>query len=445
MKKIFFFLCIPLFISSCFHKSVETGEADNIMKVLIYQGKEGAFMITTETIFQASSKSSGGGVTKISGHNDLRISSYDINTGKLSARDALGGQMDNSLVILGCSEGNVWCYSFDSDLGFHSRDPKTLEVKVTQEKFFEKNPKLKDALAKCEWYSIDQFFAFNVLTKKILVTDNQGYRYAVDPVALVAEKLPEGYSMPYKNDRYMDGNGEINLRNISFKGDLRKSIEVNNKTIDNNSTFLEPQFLMNLDVAALYASIKKQYQFIKAQDDSIQTALTEIAKKYGEFDEKHKRYNLYKYSDADQDKYRLLTNDQYTRHSTMENFERTIKEMDKSQSLSSTKQFLSPDTTSVFVVHKSNTAKDAKLLISRISIKNGTELKELWKTQLEDVFYDADAAEETDAFKKVFSKGSPDFGFKYFNLVDNKLLVIYGLYAHCLDIKTGKVLWKFRF
>src|ERR1700720_727634 len=125
-------------LTSCMHKDVMTDRADDISSSIIYQGKEGNYIINKEVIFQASSKSSGRGFTKISGHNDYRISSYDLATGKLVARVNMKGGMDKGeFIILGVTEGKLWVYSIDPDLGLHYRNPKTLEVIGTQQKIAE--------------------------------------------------------------------------------------------------------------------------------------------------------------------------------------------------------------------------------------------------------------------------------------------------------------------
>ena len=54
-------------------------------------------------------------------------------------------------------------------------------------------------------------------------------------------------------------------------------------------------------------------------------------------------------------------------------------------------------------------------------------------------------AEATNEFKVVFPKGNPTFEFQYFNLVNDKLLVIYMLNAYYIDTTTGEILWNFQF
>ena len=70
--------------------------------------------------------------------------------------------------------------------------------------------------------------------------------------------------------------------------------------------------------------------------------------------------------------------------------------------------------------------------------------EEKWNVLLEDIFFDYNQADETNSFKVVFSKGNPQFDFQYFDIVDNKLIVIYMLHIYCIDTETGTIMWKFR-
>jgi hypothetical protein len=107
-------------------------------------------------------------------------------------------------------------------------------------------------------------------------------------------------------------------------------------------------------------------------------------------------------------------------------------------------QLLSPDTATFFVFHSSGTQKDANVVISRIQLKNNTELHELWSTEMPGLFHNPGAARETNTFKAVFSKGSPEFRFSYINLDNDKLIIVWMLHVYCLNIKDGTILWKFR-
>jgi hypothetical protein len=68
---------------------------------------------------------------------------------------------------------------------------------------------------------------------------------------------------------------------------------------------------------------------------------------------------------------------------------------------------------------------------------------EAWKTVLPNVFFDPSAAQQTDAFQEVFSKGDPVFDFEFFDIIGDRLIVIYSLNMVCIDIATGKIRWQF--
>jgi hypothetical protein len=428
MKKIGLLLIVLFLFGGCFHKSVKTGEADDIEKVIVYTGKEGSLLITVEDVFQASSKKSGGGITHISGHNDQRITSYDLSTGKILAREGTGEQIKNNIVLLGFSEGNIWFYSKDEDLGLHSRDPKTLAVKITQEKFFEANPTLKGNLGQSEWYQITDFYSFDPINKRVFLADNQGVYYAVNTTTLKAEKLPLSFKMP--NDFFRKENGIsrglFNGADLDISGEKRKHIEVNNKEVNGNLSFLDGKLMADFNINSLYKriSVLHDLELKKRAIDSLKFDSAKAANKS----------HSWIYDRPFSDNYRFATK-------TSESF----KEITVNCNLPREEYLLMPDSNTFFIMHKTSTAKDARLIISKMNLTNKASLKEEWQTKLDDIFFDADAAETTDSFKKVFSKGSPKFDFKYYDLVGDKLIIIHMLNAVCLDVKTGKVLWKFSF
>jgi hypothetical protein len=96
------------------------------------------------------------------------------------------------------------------------------------------------------------------------------------------------------------------------------------------------------------------------------------------------------------------------------------------------------------VAHRSSIDKDGRLIFSLLRLKGGNRAIEAWHANLSDLFFDTNKARETDAFKIVFSKGNPSFDFKFLDMMDNKLVLIYMLHVHCLDLETGRILWKHR-
>lgn len=130
----------------CLHKSVLNDSADNVVNCLLYHGPEGDLLIIHESIFQAVSKSSGGGFTRISGYSEGRLSSYDLASGQLSSRLVLGKFSNAATSLLGCTPGHVWVYSDNAQLGLHSLNPRTLAVNLSQEAIKAQNPHLIETL-----------------------------------------------------------------------------------------------------------------------------------------------------------------------------------------------------------------------------------------------------------------------------------------------------------
>lgn len=437
MKKTLTFL-LPLSLlfavfSGCFHKSVMKDEADDIVTAKIYNFKDGKYLVMLESIFQATSKKSGGGINVTTGYNDLRISVYDLSTGSLVCREATGTMIDHAITFLGCSEGKLWFYSLDD--GLHARNPKTLEIIVTQDDFFAKNSTLKDNLAKCEWYQYPQFFQFDELTQKLIISDNQGFRYSVEPKTLASTKLPENFKMPsISTDDPFDSYLNFVDEDISLNGDLRKQVKLRSKEINPAITFLDGKFIADRNNLRLYNLLSKEFEPIKKEWDRLE-ALKKGMEKEGRRPE---------FSSPQWKIYRNIEDSLREIENKKNDLERSLNYLKEYGRLTSDERLLQSDTTTFFVFHKTNTAKDANVIISCLQIKGKSTLKELWKTTLPDLFFDPSAAEETDSFQKVFSKGNPQFSFQFIELVDGKLIVVFMLHVHCIDVKSGKVLWKMK-
>jgi hypothetical protein len=435
MRRVFIFSISLLFLASCMHKSVMEGEADDIVTTKIYDFKDGKYLVTLESIFQATSKKSGGGFTSISGYNDLRLTTYDLKTGKRLIRKKMGKEQKHPIVMLGFTEGNLWFYSEDD--GLHSRDPKTLEIKTTQDKIVEKNSYLKDNFATCEWYQLGQFYSFSILTNKLIVSDKQGFRYAIDPTSLVAEKLPDDFKFPNASTNTpFETSSEFNQQYLGFEGDLRKQISKQSKPVNPDLTFLDGKFIIDNNLSRVLVAVNEKYLFYKELHDGKNKEFEDFKAKHG--------------SD-----YWKLKNDQYKKFRNLEDslrdiarikddYERKVNSIVDYGRLTGGNPLLMTDSISFFVIHKTSTAKDALMNISKVQLKNNKELKEMWQTKLDGIFYDYNAACETSSFKVVFSKGNPKFDYMFADIVDNKLVIVYMLHSICIDTESGKIQWKFR-
>ena len=435
MKKLTALLVLATALTSCMYKSVMEGEADSIVKARIYNFEGKQNLVMAETVFQATSKEGGRGITLITGFSEQRISVYNLEDGSLIIRKKTGRQNKLPLEFLGCTPGKLWFYSsFD---GIHALDPETLEIKVTQETIFEKNPEIKDKLATCEWYELPRYFQFRDISREVVLTDNQGYRYLLDPESLIATKILWEYK-PFdpKTDRHFTTAITFPPPTLVLTGELRKQIRVEGKDINPGLTFLAGQFIIDRNPVRIIEGIDRKLSWYMLRMEAIYPDLLELnamndgsGPRWGTW----QRDTLRRREDTrDKLGYDIKNLEAYRVGISSEGFSHQYNLL------------LSPDTTSFFVFHSSGTAKDANVVISRIQRNGGAELRELWSTEIPGLFHDPSAARETNTFKEIFSKGSPEFRFSQFEIEGNRLIIVWMLHVHCIDIETGAILWKFR-
>jgi hypothetical protein len=377
MKQLFILMTVAGFFTGCAFKSVMEGEADNILKTALYSNEGKNYLVMLESVFQATSKGTDGGITQITGFNVLRISVYNIKDGNLVNRKKTGKEIKNPVVFLGCTKGNLWFYSFVD--GIHSLDPESL----------------KASRIPWEYHSFD-------------ARRDQPFETSIS------------FQQPY----------------FSITGDLRKQIKVGNKEINPGLTFLDGEFIADRNPARNLEALDRKLSSYMLKMEALYPRIMELNGLNGGQGPQR--------GDHLRDTLRILENYRYrseTEIKALENYRNDI--MDDGNSFSYM-QLLSPDTTSFFVFHRSGTQKDAKAVISRIEMKNFKEIKELWSTEIPGLFFDPSAAEETNAFKEVFSKGNPEFRFSFFDRTDNRLIIVWMLHVCCLDMNTGRLLWKFR-
>lgn len=357
---------IAVFAISCLHKSVTKGTADDVEKAVILTQGNKKYLIAYEMVYQAISKSSNQGFTTIRGYNDSRVSCYDLSTGALVARQPMGryGE-DKAATFLGLTPGNLWFYSVESKKGLFSLDPLTLAPKITQQQIFTANPSLDGHLSIPKWYETEKYFLTDPAGQRVQLTDDQGFRYLLDPATLKAERVGDSLFYPvYSFDPFLASGVSLNENtSIQLSGDIREKFEINYKKTADTLAFLGGRFIIRQEPAEL------------------------------RIHDPHKEIPL------------------------------------------------QPDSAGFFVAHKSSTAKDARLMISRVQYDGAGSFTVRWTLKLEDIFYDASAAKETDAFKRVFSKGDPEFGFQFFTLEDDLLVGIYMLRTFAVDVNTGKLKW----
>ncbi|MCB0726662.1 MAG: hypothetical protein KDD00_04320 [Ignavibacteriae bacterium] len=427
MKHTFIYFSLIIFsamlFSSCnpMKKNVMKDNADDIIEFIIAESDGEDFLISKEEIFQATSKSDNNGIRQITGFTEYRLSSYDINTGQLIKRIEFGDRKTGECKFIGYTKGLLWYKSVDPALGFHARDPKTLDVIISQDKITEINPFLKGNLSQPEWNSIVKYYGFNSLENKPVVSDNSGFLYLIDPVSLKAEKT-EDLLVDFKIDNNCLTNS-VNItpeKRMSLTGSPRNYIEYDGKEfkdvsflkgeIIESSVQSDPSISGNDYLKPFYDEIR-EYEL---QIDSIKKLPNENSM-------------VIKYAQRD-----------------IQNLERKIKYAnDKIKRAAGNESFLiMTKDNGIFILSQTDVTDQAKVLISKIRLSKDSDISQIWQTELSNIYVDPEKGMDRSAFDVVFSKGDPDFRTKRALMGNGKLIIMSMLRAVCIDTESGRILWE---
>lgn len=427
--KLLLLLIFALTLTGCFKKNVMDDDADDVEEVVIANAGGENILVSKESIFQATSKSSNRGIRTTTGYAEYRLSSYNLNTGELLKRIELGERDDDYHYFLGNTDGKLWYFSMNEEVGLHARDPKTLEIIVTQKQITEVNPFLKNNFPKVKWYELRKYFGYNYEKRLPMVTDNSGYVYSLDPLSLKAEKQ-------YGSIEHFDYDKSIqstsisisNNLNATLSGEPRKYIRLGNKDFEEVS-FLKGEYLLSSGVVPLkdvypeyfnplFKEIEKKSRYI----DSLNTII----------EEQKDETDVWKLRTVERMK-------DYVKRA-QEDIKRTNEKLN---SENKKENLVIGKDKGFFIIHNSSASDTAKVLISKVvfDIENKS-VSFVWTTLLPNIFADPDKVFEKGGFDYVFSKGSPNLRTKRVVYADDKLVFISMLKSVCIDMKTGAILWE---
>jgi len=402
-------------------KNVMKDKADNISEFLIAESDGEYFLISKEEIFQATSKSDNNGIRQITGFTEYRLSAYDLNSAQLIKRIEFGDRKTGECKLLGYTKGLLWYKSVDPVLGFHARDPKTLDVIITQDMITEVNPFLKGNLSQPEWNSIRNYYGFNSQKNMPVVSDNSGFLFTIDPVSLKAEKTDERLEEYKYDNSCLSSSVKISPNvNLSLKGSPRNYPELSGREfkdisflkgeIIESSVLIDPSVSSKEFLEPLYKEIR-EYEL---QIDSIKKLINNNTANT-KFAERNIQNLERKISHA---------NDKIKRESGKESFS------------------LVTDDGCIFIYSQTDVTDQSKVLISKIKIKDESGMTQIWQSELGNIFVDPEKGMDRSSFDVVFSKGNPDFRTKRAVMGDGKLVIMSMLRAVCIDVDTGKILWE---
>jgi len=354
---ILFILVCALSPLLCFRKSVMHSPADMIINAEVVDVDGVKYMLSYDAVFQATSKGSDGGSIEIHGSYDARLSVYSIESGKLVARKSIGKYYNRKQsVYLGYAHGYAWFYSCQSKKKLYAIDIFNTTEILSFDQIVSKNLAFVQKFAEPEWNQASQFFGFDKMNKRVLLTDMMGVQYGLDTKTLIIHRLDKEYHIgPVSNDPLCTSS-KSRFGYISTEGSVRQTIIFNQRQTSSSLSFLDCNFIRDV--------------------------------------------NPYR-----------------------------------------TDELLSPDSTSFFVVHKSSISKKSLLAIARVFVDDSLNIKLQWSTGIPSIYFDPDEANQKNGLAEVFSRGNPEYDFKQFECVDNKLIVIYMLHLFAIDITTGHLEW----
>ncbi len=436
MRRTLLFLTLLVF-SSCFHKDVMSDRADDVVRSMIYKGNEGTFIITKEEIFQATSKKSGGGITTISGHSDYRLTSYDLATGKLLGRVDMGDGIEKSFIILGTTPGKLWIYSMDEALGFHCRNPETMEL-ISDEKTLSASAPLKGfTFARPEWMKLSQFYGWRADNNKLMLSDMEGFHYYYDPgkgtLDKTEDKIPDyDWAVRYSGSTGYFSKDEY----VSLRGDGRQKLMYESEDSTGKQSYLTGELLLEND--PLHEVARKQ-AYLDSLDRMLamwKDSLGQLEKEYPELLQ-NGVINANRFGGRDY-KATWKARD-FIRE--IENLEREKTSQLKSDRALFNTPLLSDAPGNLFVVHATDVSDTSKAVLTKVHL-SGRRFTETWTTILPGFYRDPQKADNKGAFETVFSDGNPKFTYRWHTLADGKLLLIGQLSMICIDAGTGKILWQ---
>ncbi len=425
-----------LLFTGCFHKDLMTDRADDIVANLLYQGPEGNLIISKELIFQANSKSSGGGVTEISGYSEFRLSSYKIATGELAGRVELGEMIEEANALLGYSPGKIWMFSILPELGLHYRDPVTLEVKESWEQLSKKPGWADFKPARPDWPIIDQYFAFDWVQNRLLLTDETGFRYAVDPNTFVLQKVDAEMPRPDWNQSIASNNGQFQKGDRNYlEGDPRRTIATFEKKSPAELSFLFGEWIIDHNPMA-------EGQRKRALSEQLQASIITLKDSLARFSAAH--------PEADQEPdYAHWSWEQRDIHGKAETIRRAIN--DAERDLKSENEYhqkildsplLTGDRHSAYILHTNLVSDTSHAMVSRVNLRADSTWSLAWATDLYGIYHDYSKADQAGVFETVYSKGNPSFQYTWSCADGAYLVLIMQLHLLALDLKTGKLQWN---
>ncbi|CAN5916605.1 hypothetical protein BH11BAC7_BH11BAC7_10920 [soil metagenome] len=423
-------LLISLLLLSCFHKDVMKDSADDVAAVFFYSGTEGKYIITKEQIFQAQSKESGGGVTNISGYAEYRITSYDLLTGNQTGRVNLGEGIEKAFCILGSTPGKLWLYSIDPGIGFHCRNPKTLEL-ISDEKALTASGPLKGfSFARPEWMKLKGSYGINIENGKLMLSDMQGFHYYFDVEKSTLEKTGDGL-IDYDWAVTKTGStGYFSKKDyVSLNANGRQKLQYGNEDSTGKFSYLNGEIILDVNPVHDLARKNEALAIIGGREKTLKDSIASLTKI---LPATNGSFTSFAYK---------VKNGINSMEREIDNLEREKTAINRKNSKYFDNAVLSDAPGNLFIIHGTDVSDTSRMQVTKVNL-NGKIFTETWTVKLPQFYRDPGKANSKGAFETVFSDGNPSFSYQWFGLPEDKLIIISQLRIICIDVNSGKTTWE---
>ncbi len=391
----------------------QIGRFDQILKKIIYKQGNSYYLILHESFYRAKSESYSKGNTRSIGYNSSRITVYSLSDGKILAQKEMG-VMDSTeaCLVLGCTPENLWIYSKKYKSGIQSLNPITLERKVSQAIIYENLKQSIGRFADPFWQEIDKFYGFDPIQLKLIASNEQNQKYYIDLEHYTSEKITENINLKFQWVYY--------LRSVAYFQDSLLRLDgfdnmvlINSGKKSSELEFLNGQFMMEQNPKQLFL------YYINLQESITNQLITFQTKKVTAKDLEINTKLELKLNNAKNNTASIL---------------KGIKPDDV---------LLQPNENSFFIWSKNDESNESLIRISKISSPSYGNFSIGWGTRIPGMFFNVSSARNSREFKQYFGDFIPESDFIQFELVEQRLIILYLGQVCCLNTENGTMNWVF--
>jgi len=419
---------LPLVFLLFFAQSIGYSQnVNNILKCFIYEESDTSYLIIHESIFQPETKVYEQGNFRTIGHNKSRISVIELKSGRIIAQKDMGDLDEKSAcILLGTSINKLWIYSKRYSSGLQALNPLTLETTMSLANIYTSLTQSIGHLINPAWDKLNQFYGYNPITMQLIVANDKNEFYGIDVFSFEPEKLTGKINREWVFNNYLSNEISLADTTLKIKSDQLYQLQ-STQTKKEQFPFYDGNFLKEQDAVKIY----KQYT---ARVENESNTLHKIEERIHQKTKKGKSNNENNLQDLNIKKNQVLSE----LNSDTKNKENILKGNQTDALLMQT------EPGSFFIVHKNNTEAEALLTISKLSINPAYNYSVNWQTPLNGMFYNVMTARPSHAFRQLFGDTEPTSDYKYFYLLNNKLIVVYLIQVTCIDSNTGKIDWRIK-